>query len=450
MRNIILAVLTVLTMNSCAVYSKFQTPTESLIVDSLYNYIEATNDSTTIASLSWRELFTDEYLQQLIEQGLERNVDMNVARLNIEQAEIALRTARLSYLPSLSIAASDNMLKGSSPTYDLSFSASWEIDLFGKIRNSKVRERAALEQSKVYRQSIQTGLIATISNSYYTLLMLDEQLTISKQTVDIWSKNIRSMEVLMSAGRINKTSVLQSEANKVALESSIVDIEKQIASMEGSLSALLMQPTCHIERGSLNSISFPQDISIGVPLQLVSNRPDIKVAEYNLAQAFYNVNYARASMYPSITLSGSAGFLDGSGAILNPSEFIFGAIGSIVQPLFNKGALRGQLEISKSQQEQAQLQFTQSIIDAATEVNDALIEWQSANKNLGYDLRQIELLEDAVKSSEALMRSGQINYLEVLTAQITLLQAELSLSNNRFSEIQGIINLYKALGGGCE
>ncbi len=256
------------------------------------------------------------------------------------------------------------------------------------------------------------------------------------------------MKAMKEAGRINQLSVSQSEASNIALEGSIVSLKQQIAELENTLSTLLGQTPRHIERGSIERVNFPEGVSVGVPIQLLSNRPDVRVAEHTLAQAFYATNEARSSLYPSITLSGSAGFTNSYGTIYNPGDMLYSAVASLVQPIFNRGVLRAQLNISKSVQEQALLQFKQTLLDAGAEVNTALIAWQSAKELLVYDQSQIEVLAKVLSDSELLMESGSANYLDILTAQLSLLQSELSFSANKFNEIQGVINLYRALGGG--
>ena len=440
-------------LSSCtSLYSSYERPKETLEVDSLFRFIEATNDTTTIASIPWQTFFTDAKLQALIELGLENNTSLAVAHLNVEQAEVALRSARLAYLPTLNAtpqAGVSNFNSATTQTYNLSLAASWEVDIFGKIRNAKERSKMAFEQSKAYEQAVKTQLIATIANSYYSLLLLDKQLNISKDTEQNWKENLRTMEALKKAGNANQASVLQSEANTIALAAQIITTEKQIAELENALSALLSVTPQRIERGVLTAVSFPTELSHGVPLQLLSNRPDIRVAEYSLAQAFYATNESRSALYPSITLSGAAGFTNsGGGGITNPGDWLFNAIGSIVQPIFNAGVLRGQVTISKAKQEQALLQFNQAILDAGVEVNNAMTQLQTAQKRLVLDARQVSILTKAVRSSKLLMQNGSANYLEVLTAQNTLLQAELTESSDRYNEIQGVINLYRAVGGG--
>lgn len=452
-KNIILVSLLGSLFSGCGVYSKYQSPEADIaeVTDGLYDYIEASEDTTNIASVAWQEFFTDPFLQSLIEQGLENNTDLNVARLSVEQAEIVVKTARLAYVPSVNLnpTGSINWYKDQTyKSYSITASASWEIDLFGKLRNAKKSSQMALEQSKAYRQAVQTGLIATIANSYYTLVTLDEQLKISRQTLANWEQNLQTMQALKDAGRINQLSVFQTEANKIALEGSVVAIEAQIKALENSISTLLAVTPQKIERGSINSVSFPADLAVGVPLQLLGNRPDVRVAEYSLAQAFYATNQARSSLYPSITLSGSAGFTNSYGAITNPGDMLYSLVGSLLQPIFNAGSLRAQLNISKSQQEQALLQFKQAVLDAGAEVNTALIQWQDAKTQLDIDQNQISVLEQALNNSELLMEHGSADYLDILTAQLSLLQAELSYTTNKFAEIQGVIDLYRALGGG--
>ncbi len=447
-KSIVVAAVAALSLSGCGLYTKFEHTADSEIVDNLYDYIEASSDTTTLASKSWQELFTDPHLQSLIEQGLEQNSDLRVSKLNVEQAEIALRTARLAYLPSLGAEAGASFKSGSSPSYSLSLTSSWQIDLFGKLTNAKWQQKAALEQSEAYSQAVQTELIASIANSYYSLLLLDKQIEISSNSLKAWEANIRSVEALNRAGRVNITSVLQAKANKEALQSSIISLEEQVSELENTLSVLLLSTPHHIERGSLDSLSFDEQIAVGVPLQMVSNRPDVRVAEYNLAQAYYATNIARASLYPSITLAGSASYSADFGSVIDPSEIIYSAVASVVQPIFYQGSLRAAVKISEAQQEQALLQFNQALLDAGAEVNTALINWQSATKRNQHYTSQIELLTQALKSAELLMKHGSVNYLEVLTAQQTLLSAELNFSANQYNKIQSVIELYRALGGG--
>lgn len=440
-------------MSSCNIYRKYQR-SEDISVSQAYRDMAGTaQDTATLASLSWRELFTDHYLQTLIETGLEHNTDLQIARLRVEQAEAVLRTSRLAYLPSISLAPQGNLssFDGATPskTYSLAVSASWELDLFGKLTNAKEGDKAALEGSKAYQQAVQTQLIATIANSYYTLLRLDCQLNINLATLKTWEENITTLQALKRAGQSNDAAIHRAEANKLALESSILGIRKSINETENSLSVLLGRESQNVRRGTLAGQSFPDTMAIGVPLQLLANRPDIRQAEYNLASAFYATNVARAAFYPSITLGGSAGWTNSMGsAIVNPGEFLWSAAASLLQPIFDKGKNQANLTIAKTQQEEAQLRFQQSILNAGKEVNDALVQWQTSQEQLVLGDQQIEALQEAVRKTELLMKHSSVNYLEVLTAQQSLLQAEQTRAQNQFDKIQGVINLYHALGGG--
>jgi len=442
-------------LGACSVYKSYERP-DMPVVDSLYRQAAATSaDTTSIASLSWRELFTDPKLQALIETGLQNNTDLNIARLKVTEAEATLMTSRLAYLPSISFEPSGTLrsVDGNAMTksYDIAASASWEVDIFGKLTNAKRGAKAALEQSEAYRQAVQTQLIATIANSYYSLLMLDAQLGISERTAAIWGENVRAMKALKAAGDATELAVAQSEASKLSVDASIASLRQQIDQMENTLTALLGIAPQKIDRTTIGEQRFPTELAAGVPLQLLQRRPDVRQSEAALAQAFYATNAARAAFYPSITLSGSAGWTNAAGAaITNPGQWLFTAVGSLVQPLFNRGRNIANLRIAKAQQEEVLLSFRQSLLDAGTDVNNALIQWQTARQRQQIDQQQILSLESTVRSSELLMQYSSQNYLEVLTARQTLLQAELTAVSDRFDEIQGVINLYHALGGGAE
>ena len=449
MKRIIISSLAACLLAGCGIYKPYTRP--AVETDGLYRDMPA-EDTVSIASLSWRELFTDPQLQTLIETGLEQNTDLQIARLRTKAAEAALSNARLSYLPSVSLNPEGGIGRydgATSKTYNLGASASWEVDIFGKATNAKRGAKAALEGSRAYAQAVQTQLVATIAGSYYTLLMLDLQLAINERTLGTWEKTIHTLEALKRAGASNEAAVLQARANRMTVEGSVLSIRKNIRETENALSALLALPPQPIERGLLEDQIFPAEMSAGIPVQLLANRPDVRQAEYALAQAFYATNAARAAFYPSITLSGNAGWTNsGGGTILNPGEWLLGAVGSLVQPLFNKGANIANLRIAKTQQEEALLQFRQSLLDAGKEVNDALVQWQTARERIVIGKNQIATLQETVRKTERLMLHSSTNYLEVLTAQQSILSAELIDAQDRFDEIQGVIDLYHALGGG--
>ena len=437
-------------MTGCSIYKPYSRP--EVQTEGLYRDLEETRDTASIATLGWGNLFSDKKLQALIEKGLERNTDLRVAHTRVKAAEAVLMNARLSYLPSV-VLAPDGSISGTEgakaiKTYNLAASASWEIDLFGKVTNAKREALAALEGSRAYRQAVETQLIATIANSYYMLLMLDRQLIISEQTLITWKETEHSIEVLKRAGKSNDAAVLQAKANRLALEASVVSIRKSIRETENGLSALLADTSHDIMRGALQKQQFPDTLSAGLPIQLLANRPDVRQAEWNLAQAYYATNAARSAFYPSLTLSGSTGWTNNvGGVVVNPGSWLFSAVGSLMQPLFNKGTNIANLRQAKARQEEALLLFQQSLLDAGKEVNNALTRWQSARIRMDYVNQQIMTLQEAVRKTELLMQHTSTNYLEVLTARQRLLEAELTQAQDKFEEIQGVIDLYHAVGG---
>ncbi len=437
-------------MTGCSIYKPYSRP--EVQTEGLYRDLEETRDTASIATLGWRNLFSDKNLQALIDKGLERNTDLRVAHTRVKAAEAVLMNARLSYLPSV-VLAPDGSISGTEgakaiKTYNLAASASWEIDLFGKVTNAKREALAALEGSRAYRQAVETQLIATIANSYYMLLMLDRQLIISEQTLITWKETEHSIEALKRAGKSNDAAVLQAKANRLALEASVVSIRKSIRETENVLSALLADTSHDIMRGALQKQQFPDTLSAGLPIQLLANRPDVRQAEWNLAQAYYATNAARSAFYPSLTLSGSTGWTNNvGGVVVNPGSWLFSAVGSLMQPLFNKGTNIANLRQAKARQEEALLLFQQSLLDAGKEVNNALTRWQSARIRMDYVNQQIMTLQEAVRKTELLMQHTSTNYLEVLTARQRLLEAELMQAQDKFEEIQGVIDLYHAVGG---
>lgn len=450
MKNLIITTfLASLLLTGCGIYKPYSRP--EVETDALYRDIPV-KDTVSIASLSWRELFTDTALQKLIDDALAQNTDLQIAYLRVEAAKASLQSARLAYVPAVGLSAEGGMshFKDSdAKTYSIGMNASWEVDIFGKLTASKRQAFAALEETQAYQQAVRTQLIATVADSYYSLLMLDEQLRINKETCDNWTQTIRVLDALKNNGKTNEAALLQAKANLLALENAGTVLLSSIAQTENALSALLATPSHSIERGSLNCLQFPDSISTGVPLQLLANRPDVRQAEFNLAKAYYATNVARAAFYPTINLSGVFGWTNnGGGVIMNPGGWLANAIGSIVQPLFNRGVNKANLKIAKANQEEALLLFRQSILDAGKEVNDALTQWQTAGERIDKSSEQIILLKEAVRKTKLLMQHSDISYLEVLTAQQTLLDARQSLTQDRFDKIQGVIRLYHALGGG--
>ena len=448
-KEIILFTVAALTLSSCGIYTKYKPAAE--VPEDLYGEEVAVSGSTdNLGNLGWREVFTDPHLRVLIEQGLQSNTDLRSA-----QAEATLMSARLSFLPSFALAPQGTVSSfdggKATQTYSVPVTASWELDIFGRMRNAKQQAKALLEQSHDYRQAVRTQLVSSIANVYYTLLMLDEQLAISERTQQSWKETVDATRALMDAGLANEAAVSQMEATYYSISTSILDLKEQINQTENSLSLLLAESPRSVERGKLEGQTLPDHLAVGIPVQMLANRPDVRSAEHSLESAFYATNQARSAFYPSIVLSGSAGWTNSAGSmIVNPGKFLATAIGSLTQPLFDRGANIARLKIAKAQQEEAKLSFRQALLNAGSEVNDALVKYQTARNKAGLFEKQIASLEKAYESTSLTMQYGNTTYLEVLTAQQSLLNAQLTQVANRFTEIQGVINLYQALGGGRE
>ncbi len=453
---ILLTVCATALFSSCGIYNSYKRPSD-LTVDGLYRDTVSINDTlvsdtTNMGNMSWRELFRDPKLQALIEQGLANNTDLQTAMLQVEQAKASLMTSRLSFLPSFTLSPQGGITKvehsSSYRTYDLPISASWEIDLFGNLLNASRASKAALLQSQAYEQAVRTQVIANIANIYYTLLMLDRQLEISEETYASWNQTLEMMKYMMEAGRTNKAAISQTEASCYSVAASIAEMKQTIRETENTLSTLLGMVPQHIDRGTLAEQSMPDEVNAGVPLQLLSNRPDVRAAEMSLRNAFYLTNQARSAFYPSISLTGSFGWTNGSTGNLNPARIMANALASLTQPIFNRGQVIANYKITKAQQEQAKLTFQQTVIDAGAEVSNALYAYQTVGEKSHQRDMQVLALEDAVESTKELMNLGQTTYLDVITAQQSLLSAQLTQVQDRYDYLQSVISLYQALGGG--
>lgn len=450
--RIIIILSAVVLFSGCRIYKPYFRP-DGIRIDSLYGVQYIVTDTVNIASLGWKELFTDPYLQKLIEHGLVNNTDLQSAEWRVKEAKATLKTARLAYLPAFNFApngvASSFDNAKTSWTYTVPITASWEVDIFARVTNAKRQAKALYLQSQDYRQAVQTGLIATIANQYYTLLMLDEQYRISEKTAGKYKECVRVMQAMKRAGMTNEAGVAQIEAAYFAVESALQDLKRSINEVENSLSILLGDIPHSIDRSLLGNQNFPTELSVGVPIQLLTNRPDVRAAEQSLVQSYYATSIARASLYPSITLSGTAGWTNSLGStIINPGKLLLSAAGSFFQPIFNAGANIARIKIAQAQQEEAKLAFQQALLNAGSEVNDALTQYQTAQNKSEWRTKQIASLSKAVEKTQLLMQNTSTTYLEVLTAQQSLLQAQMSQVTDRFEAIQGVVNLYHALGGG--
>jgi len=442
-------------LSSCHIYKSYKRPTvatSAMYRDTLSVKDTLASDTTNMGNLPWKEVFRDPKLQTLITRGLSHNVNLQTAMLRVEESKASLLAARLAFAPSIALAPQGTV--GSfagvtAKTYSLPVTASWEVDAFGGLLNAKRGAKTVLLQNEAYRQAVQTQVVASITNCYFTLLMLDDQLDITDKTAKIWGENVQTMKAMKKAGMTNEAGVSQSEATYYQVNATLPDLRRQIRETENALSLLLGQGPRQIQRGTLAEQQLPEKLSVGIPIQMLSNRPDVKQAEMALAGAYYSTNQARSAFYPQITLSGSAGWTNSAGgAIVDPGKFLISVAGSLVQPLFAKGTNTARLKIAKAEQQAALLAFQQSILAAGSEVSNALYQYQSAGEKCIQRKLQIESLNSSVDKTQQLMKFGSSTYLEVLTAQQSLLSARLSDVADSFERIQAVINLYQALGGG--
>ena len=460
MRKIILTIAAVAVVSSCSIYRKYQRPEDVVPMDSLYRAelvspeedARAAEDSTSFGYMPWEEMFTDPYLQELIRTALDNNTDLLSAALRVEQAQARLKASKWAYSPSLNLGPQGgynytladnqgNVTTTGTWTYNAGLSVSWDIDLFGSLLNAKRGAQAALLQQEAYRQAVRSQLIATVANAYYSLLMLDEQVRVSEENVTLWAEQIRSMEAMLKVGRVNENAVTQSRAQLYGLEASLADMKRQRQEAENALCSILGSVYTEIERGTLDEQTLPQDFSVGIPLELLSNRPDVYQAEMALASAYYSTNQARSAFYPKLTLSGSAGWTNSVGqAILNAQ---------LAQPIFNKGQLTSNLRVAKAEEEIAKLSYKQALLDAGEEVNNNLYALEIYDQMLEKHLSQRSDLERTVYTAESLYRnSSGMTYLEVLTARQSLLTAQLNVISDKYLLLQTTVNLYRSLGGG--
>lgn len=457
-RDILFMMCATALLSGCHIYKAYDRP-EEINADGIYRDpvsltdTLAVSDTTTIGNLPWQEVFTDPQLQALIEEGLANNVDLQAAILRVEEAKVMLTSARLAFLPSINLAPQGTITKSGNSDYVKAYtaagSASWQVDLFGKLLNASRGQKVAYLQSQYSQQAVRSSIICGIANTYYTLLMLDRQVEITSETVDIYKENVRVMEAMKIAGMTTEAAVAQTRAVYHQVSASLIDLKRQVREVENSLSVLLAKAPQQIERGTLDGQVMPENLVTGVPLQLLENRPDVKMAEMSLASAYYTTNQARAAFYPALNITATAGWTNGSGVVVaNPGAFMFQALASLAQPIFNNGKLVANLKVSKAEEEIAKMNYQQTILAAGQEVSDALHLYDATNNRLVHDKAQIEQLEKAVVYTKSLFQSGDATYLEILTAQQNLLSAQLTEVSDNVQRMQAVITLYSALGGG--
>ena len=461
MKKIIFPLISVALLTSCGIFKNYKRPeafanvTENIYRDTTsMTAVLETADTANFGNTPWREVFTDPKLQALIEKVLVSN-DMQKADMNIEKAKAYLTISKLAYIPSLVFAPSGELTSidhsKAVQTYTLPISASWNIGSFGSLQNAKKYAKSNLFMAKAAKQATQTALIAAVAQMYYTLQMLDEQYATAFETSKLWEKNVEAMKAMKEAGMVNNAAVAQASANYHTLCATLPTLQNSIRQTENALCVLLAEAPHAIDRNAFGTYDFPESMQVGIPVQLLSNRPDVRIAEAQLAAAFYNVNIARSKFYPSITISGVAGWTNNVGAVVNPGKLLLNAAASLAQPLFMNGQLVANLKVSKLDYEAAALDFHDAVLKAGAEVSNALSDFQTAHLQQQEREKQVQALETATEETLLLFQhSNTTTYLETLTAQQGLLSAKMSLITDKYNKLNAGINLYKALGGGRE
>ena len=450
---------------SCGLYSRYQPQevnTDSLLRSDLNGQWSMVNGQWSMVNgqfpTAWRSVFTDPQLVSLIEEGLAHNSDLNIAKLHVDAAKAALRNAKGDLFPSLELGAEGETARFKNSKMDeaetenkFSFGAevSWEIDIFGKMQNAKKAAAASVEEKQAYVQAVEVELISTIATSYYQLEMYDAQIADTRAILESWDESIRAQKALMAVGEATSDEVAQTEASRLDAEETLEELQMQLIQAENALCALIGRPSGHIARGDFNGDSLPlTSLTSPLSIKALATRPDIRQAEAELKRAFYATNEARAALYPSLNLSGHIGWTNDAEEVVSPAGLLTRALASLTQPVFANGRLRAAVKQAKAEQEEAKQTFIQTVLDAGKEVNDILASRQYAQRAIQLNTQQVEKLTEVLAATELRMRyDSEVNYLQVLLARQSLLEARLSLLSNRYELLESGILLYKALGG---
>ena len=472
-KYIIPMIAATLSLTGCGLYDKYEQKAEDPA--NVFGLSEGDGSAvvtggTSLSQMSWREFFTDPLLQQLIEQVLANNTDLNSARIAVEKSEASLKAAKMAYLPSLYFSPQGTLAKFDknpwSKSYNLPLQLSVDVDVFGSITNKKRASQAVLLQAQMGKEAVMTNLISATAQQYYMLQLLDRQLEILTQTDSLWNASLDTQKSLYENGKSYSTAVNQMESSYLNVKTQIVDTRRNIRATENALCRLLAITPQHINRKTWGSSALhdphaqgntgqrmfdAQFLRIGVPASMLELRPDIRMANHAMEEAFYNTQAARAAFFPSITLTGTAGWTNsGGGQVMDPGKLLLNFVGQLTQPIFARGKLKANLKINQLTQEDLQKKYVQTVIDAGNQVNEAMADCEAAREKYGYYRRQVEVLYDAYVGTHELMDNGKASYLEVLTAQESLLSAQLSEAANMYKGAQAVIALYIALGGGVK
>ncbi|HTE23824.1 TolC family protein [Flavitalea sp.] len=448
------ALLLAVMFSSCKVTQPYQRSPD-IADNKLYRDVSAT-DTTTIAALRWKQIFTDTILQSLIQEGINNNLDLKIAAARIKQADAGFKQSRLAFLPNVNGNAGTNLLKlsdaqaGNHQVYEIYTGISWEADLWGKLKSSKRAALAALLQSDAYKRAVQTQLVANIATSYYALMAYDAQLLITLKTLDNRIQDAATMKILKESNVVTGAAVVQSEANRYSVEVTMPDIKQNIRVTENAINILLGREPGSIARDSLALQEVPTNLNTGVPSQLLANRPDVQQAEYQLRYYSELVNVAKTYFYPTLTITAQGGLYNNSLSQFFSASSIFGNIvGGLTQPIFNNGLNKQRLKVAQAQQEEYFITFKQTLLTAGQEVSNALYDYQAASDKIINRSQQIFYLQKSVDYTKELLKyTSATNYTDVLTSEQSLLAAQLSSISDKLQQLQAVVTLYRSLGGG--
>ena len=467
--NLISLAAILLIATACNVSKDIQTPKPALPVT--FRDAAVTNETVGIAGLQWKNFFTDPVLQNLIDSAIANNYDMEVAMKNIEASQLLFRQVKWNNVPqaTLNVTAStdrpsDNSLTGISLSqyniganhiedYSANIAVSWEADIWGKIRNQSKAALAAYLQTIEAKKAIQTGLVATVSQGYYNLLMLDAQLQIDQRNVKLSDSTLRIIRLQYDAGQVTLLAIQQAQAQEQAAAELVPQFEQNITIQENALRILTGQLPDKVTRSAtLDQLAVPEDLATGVPAAMVARRPDVKGYELALVLANANVGIDKAAMYPSLQITASGGLNSFKASNwFNIPASLFGMVaGSVVQPLLQNKQLKTQYQVAEVQRDRSVLQFRQSVLNAVSEVSDALVKIQKLKQQQSIALSRVNTLQQATANANLLFKNGLANYLEVITAQGNVLQSELELASIKRDELSAVSDLYRALGGGWQ
>ena len=436
-----------LLLTSCSLYQKYeahQTVPSDIMGDAVQS-----GDSLSLGAMEWHQLFTDTLLQQLIETALQNNTDVRQALLTVEQAQNDLKAAQLGWFPIVSFEPSGSLKRfngTSTRSYNIPLTATWQAGIFGQVTTQKRLAKAKRQQVDDYRHAVQTALAANVASTYYQLVMLDRELQILQETQVVWEESLEAMRVLFEAGLYMSPAVYQMEASLASVKSGIVETRETIYNTEAALCLLLSEPPHSVARSPYGTFVLPAELHVGLPLRLLSARPDVRQAERDMEIAYYERQQAKQAFFPDITLSGSLGWSNGEGTV-NPAQFLPNAVAAISQRLFSQGMLRAQYKNAGIEQEKARLQFVQTLLNAGNEVYQQLRICHKTEEKASYLTSIIKSLHEAYLGTSELMKNGTNTYVEVLKAQEDLLTAQITEVQNYYEGIQAFINLYTALGG---